>query len=219
MRPKPAVRHLVPSRPGLPLALALRRRPRLRWALAAAAAAVLGLLVAGAVNRAERARAAWGRTQTVLVATHDLAAGLELEAGDTEARTVPVAAAPRGAVTSAPAGRVVRLPVLGGEVLVRGRLAGTGVTGVAALLPHGTRAVAIPTEPGTAPPLRVGQRVDVVAVAAGSDGAVPGFVLARAAPVVDVREQAASVAVDPDAVPRIAVALAEGAVSLALVAP
>jgi Flp pilus assembly protein CpaB len=217
MRPKPAVRHLVPLRPGL--ALALRRRPRLRSALAVAGAVVLGLVVSGVVSRAERTRTAWGRTQTVLVATHDLAAGHELEPGDTEARTVPVAAATPGAVASAAPGRLVRMPVLAGEVLLRRRLAGTGATGVAALLPHGTRAVAIPIEPGTAPPLRVGQRVDVVAVAAGSDGAVPAFVLARAAPVVDVREQAVSVAVDPDAVPRIAVALAEGAVTLALVAP
>jgi Flp pilus assembly protein CpaB len=217
MRPKPAVRHLVPARPSL--ALALRRRPRLRWAVVAAGAAVVGLLVSGAVSRAERARAAWGRTQTVLVATRDLAAGHELEPGDTDARTVPVAAAPEGAVASVDPGRAVRMPVLAGEVLVRRRLAGAGATGVAALLPHGSRAVAIPIEPGTAPPLRVGQRVDVVAVAAGPDGSVPGFVLARAAPVVDVREEAASVAVDPDVVPRIAVALAEGAVSLALVAP
>ena len=111
------------------------------------------------------------------------------------------------------------MTVLRGEIVVRGHLAAGEAVGVAARLPPGTRAVAIPTEAGTAPPLQVGQRVDVVAVAAAGDAHPPGFVLAEAVPVVDVRDGAASVAVDPAAVPRIALALAAGAVSLAVVAP
>jgi Flp pilus assembly protein CpaB len=219
MRPKPPVRPLVPSLPRVPFALALRRRPRLRWALVALLALCVGLLVQGAVSRADAVRAAWGRTRTVVVATRDLPVGHVLGAGDTARKEVPAALAPPGALAAVPAGRAVRMPVFDGEVLVQRRLAPPGVGGVAARLPAGMRAVAIPTEPGTAPRLQVGQRVDVVAVAASSDGSVPGFVLARAAPVVDVREGAAAVAVDPEVVPRIAVALAEGAVSLALVAP
>jgi Flp pilus assembly protein CpaB len=219
MRPKPSVRSLGPSLPRVPFALALRRRPRLRWALVALVALCVGLLVQGTVSGADRTRAAWGRTRTVLVATRDLPAGHVLVGGDATARQVPAALAPPGALAAVPVGRTVRIAVLDGEVLVGRRLSASGVSGVAARLPAGTRAVAVPTEPGTSPRLLVGQRVDVVAVAASSDGPAPGFVLARAALVVDVREDAAAVAVDPAVVPRIAVALAEGAVSLALVAP
>ena len=219
MRLKPSTRSFGPSLPRVPFALALRRRPRLRSALAMAAAVVIGLLVAGSVSRAERVRAAWGRSQTVVVATRDLPAGHVVGAGDTGRRRAPAGLVPPGALASAPTGRAVRVPVLEGEIVLDGHIATGDAVGVAARLPAGTRAVAIPIEAGTAPPLRVGQRVDVVAVAAAGDDHPPGFLLAEAVPVVDVREGAASVAVDRQAVPRIALALAAGAVSLAVVAP
>jgi hypothetical protein len=89
---------------------------------------------------------------------------------------------------------------------------------VAALLPEGARAVAVPAEASAVPPLEVGHRVDVLAVGA-ADGRAVASVLAASALVVDVGEHAVTVAVDPGAVPRIAAALAAGAVTLALVAP
>jgi hypothetical protein len=84
----------------------------------------------------------------------------------------------------------------------------------------GTRGIAIPVEPGTAPPLSPGDRVDVrVARSAevAGDGP-PGFTLATAAPVVDVGDAAVTVAVRADDAPRVAVALGAGAVTLALTA-
>jgi Flp pilus assembly protein CpaB len=157
----------------------------------------------------------------VRVAVRDLEVGHVLRSTDTRAVVVPAAAAPPGARRDAAVGRVVRSVVLAGEVLGDRRLSETGLTGVAALLPPGTRAVAVPVEPGSAPPLEVGQLVDVIAVVAseGSSKDAPGFVLAPRALVVQVGEQAVSVAVDPDLAPRVAVALAAGAVSLALVGP
>jgi Flp pilus assembly protein CpaB len=215
MRPTPK-----PPLPRVRIALALRRRPRLRLALATAAAVVLGLAVARVASDAEATRAAWGGTRTVLVATRDLPAGHRIGLGDTEPRRLPRALVPPGALATAPTGQVVREPVLEGEVLPRRRLGRAGSAGLVALLPAGTRAVAVPRDPATVPPVRVGQRVDVVAVVGGgSAGGPPALVLARAAPVVSVDEDAIAVAVAPATVPRVAAALAEGAVTLAVVAP
>jgi Flp pilus assembly protein CpaB len=221
MRTKPPVRHLPSALPRVPLGLALRRRPRLRWALVGLVALVLGLVVRHVVDEAAATRAAWGPTEVVRVAARDLEVGHVLRAGDTRAVTVPRAAAPAGALHDAAKGRTVRSSVLEGEVLLARRLAERGAIGIAALLPGGTRAVAIPVEAGTAPPLQVGQLVDVIAVTAADEasGSAPGFVLAADAPVVEVGEQAVTVAVARELAPRIAVALAGGAVSLALVAP
>jgi Flp pilus assembly protein CpaB len=179
----------------------------------------IGLAVARTVAGAEATRAAWGRTRTVLVATRDLPAGHRLGLGDVAPRRLPRAVVPSGALTRAPTGQVVREPVLEGEVLPRRRLGRAGSAGLVALLPPGTRAVAVPRDPATVPPVHVGQRVDVVAVVAGGAAGPPALVLARAAPVVSVDDDAVAVAVAPATVPRIAAALAEGAVTLAVVAP
>ena len=214
MRPKPpAVRLPVPDR--LPLVLALRRRPRLRRALGIALAALVAVAVTTTVQRAEATRAAWGRSRAVVVATRDLPPGHVLEAGDTEVVDLPEAAVPDGAVGRVEAGRVVRSGAFEGEVLLRRRLAGDGVVGPAALLPEGTRAVAVPVEPGSAPPLAVGQHVDVVGIVA-VDGVPEPALLATAAPVLAVAERAVTVAVAPDRVPMLAAALAAGTVTLAL---
>ena len=79
--------------------------------------------------------------------------------------------------------------------------------------------MAVPVEAGTTPPLVVGDRVDVLVAVApeAAGGGAPGFVLAEAVLVVDVAEQAVTVAVPRDVAPRLAVAFGHGAVSLALV--
>jgi Flp pilus assembly protein CpaB len=202
----------------VPLALALRRRPRLRRALALAVAGLAGLLVQRTVAGAEAVRDRWGPRRAVLVATRDLPPGHVVDDGDLRTVELPPAAVPDDALDAA-AGRVVRALVLEGEVLGRRRLAGAGVEGVAALLPEGTRAVAVPIEPATAPPLRVGQRVDLVAVV-GSDASIPAaVVVAAAVPVVAVREAAVTVAVDRATAPKVAAALGAGTVTVAVVAP
>jgi Flp pilus assembly protein CpaB len=210
-----------PSRPPFALprvALALRRRPRVRLGLVVVLALVVGLLVQRTVAGAEAVRAAWGPRERVVVAARDLPPGHAVEADDVRMVSLPQAAVPPGALDRVTPGRVVRALVLEGEVLVRRRLSAAGVEGVAALLPEGTRAVAVPVEAGTAPPLEVGQAVDLMAVVAG-DGRVPqAGVLAGAAPVVDVGEHAVTVALDVDVVPRVTAALAAGAVTLVLVA-
>jgi Flp pilus assembly protein CpaB len=218
MRLKPPVRPLGPSLPRVPLALALRRRPRVRAALAAAGALLLGLFVARTVAGAEQVRATWGRSREVAVAVHDLPVGRVVRDGDMTMRRLPVVAIPSGALSTAPTGRVLRSSVPEGAVVVEHAFGRSGAIGIAAQLPAGTRAVAIPRDPATVPPVEVGQRVDVVAVVAASSGRAPALVLAAGAPVVAVADDAVAVAIASEAVPRVAVALAEGAVSLAVVA-
>ena len=102
-----------------------------------------------------------------------------------------------------------------------GQLAPDGRRGLAALLPPGSRAVAVPNgRPGLA--LVRGDQVDVLATfdpAGVSDGAPPTFPVALGALVVDVGDESASVAVSPDEAARVAFALASGVVTLALAAP
>jgi pilus assembly protein CpaB len=215
VRRRPSAARLpVPDR--LPFALALRRRPRLRRALAVVTAVAVAVAVASTVQRAEAARAAWGRSRPVVVAARDLAPGEALAPGDTQVVRYPEPLVPDDALVQVAEGRVVRAAAFDGQVLLARHVADAGLEGPAALVPPGARAVAVPVEPGAAPPLSVGQSVDVVAVV-GVDGAPQAVVLAAGAPVVAVGDRAASVAIRRDTVPRVAAALASGSVTLALV--
>jgi Flp pilus assembly protein CpaB len=197
------------------LLLAVRRRPQLRWALAAALAAGAALTVHGLAADAEQARHRWGSAVAVLVATRDLDAGAVIGAGDVEAREVPAALAPPQPATE-PAGRTLTAAVYAGEALDERRLAPGGLSTTAAVLPAGTRAVAVPADPSTAPPLTEGDSVDVLVAADSIDGPLRPSVAVAGARVVDVGEQAVTVAVPATHAPRVATAAATGLVALAL---
>ena len=53
--------------------LRIRRRPVLYWALTGALALVTALVVSSTVAAAREARAGYGTTRSVVVATHDIA--------------------------------------------------------------------------------------------------------------------------------------------------
>ncbi|MDP1818422.1 MAG: SAF domain-containing protein [Acidimicrobiales bacterium] len=214
-------RGVLRPRPRLRLGLALRRRPALRWGLTALAGLGVAALVGSIVARAEDARTAWGTSRVVLVAIRDLVPGDVLRAGDVDERSLPEPAVPEDRAATTAVGRTVHSPIYEGEVVVAARLAPEDLRGVAVRLPEGTRAVAVPAEVGTTPPLEVGQLVDVIVAFPpdGSGAGPPGIVVAEAALVVDVAEAAVTVAVEADTAPRLAVALAHGALSLALVGP
>lgn len=219
MRPRPRPRRSVINRRRFRPGLMLRRQPRLWWVLVLSVALGAGWLVSAAVAQADRSRLAWGTPRQVLVADHDLEPGEELQLSDVTLVARPRSMVPATALDELPAGAVVHARVLAGEVIVADRIAPSGLTGVAAILPPGSRAVAIPTEPGTTPPLTVGSHVDVlVALAPDSAGdGPPGFTLATDVLVVAIEEAAVTVAVPRDTAPRIAVALGQGAVTLALI--
>jgi Flp pilus assembly protein CpaB len=105
-----------------------------------------------------------------------------------------------------------------GEAVLAGRLAPDGLRGVAALVPPGWRALALPVGPA-ALPLSVGDRVDLVAAVGGTDATEsqsPSFVLAGNAVVVAVAERSVTVAVRAEDAPRVALGIVTGSVVLAL---
>jgi Flp pilus assembly protein CpaB len=216
--------------PTHPLVLGVRARraaarPLVRRVAVGLLAVATGLVVTSLVASAEAARDRWGRTRPVVVATRDLSPGDTIEVSDVEVRTLPEAAAGSTALREAPTGAVVSQPVVAGEALVGQRLAPDGLSAVAALVPVGQRAVAVPLGPMGAPPLSIGDLVDVLAVVpvaadgladAGADTGEPAFPLVEEARVVDVGELSVSVAVPDVDAPRLAWTLTNGSVVLAL---
>lgn len=200
--------------PAAPLRRAFRS-PRAWWACAAAVALLAALHVGRLDEEAAARRAAWGAATVVVVATADLDPGAVIGPDDVRLDRWPAAVVAPGAVTEPPVGRTVVAPILAGEAVAARRLAPEGLGAVAALLPDGARAVAIPTGGGyglDVPPVAVGDRVDVLATADG-----PAAVLARAALVVHVGETATTVAVPETDLPAVTEALTRGTVALALV--
>jgi Flp pilus assembly protein CpaB len=189
----------------------LHRSAGAYWTSALALALVTGVFVAGVVRGAEDRAARYGSVRRVLVARRALRAGAAVRAGDVSVRIMPAAFVPVGILAAQPIGRSLLVPMAAGEVFLRSKLAPDGLSGVAALLRTGERALALPVGPGT-PPLSVGDRVDVLATP--PDGAT--VVVALAARVLGVDDRAVTVAVHPDDTPHIATALAAGTVTLAL---
>jgi len=198
----------------------LRRHPLAYWLIAGTVAVATGSTVAGAMGAAEAERARLGGLRPALVAGADLAAGRRLTDGDLRVEDVPRALLPAEPADPGDAvGRVLADGVAAGQVLSRSDLAPRGTSPLAARLPSGRRAIAVP---GGAGGLRLspGDVVDVYATfppeAAG--GGEPTFAVAREAAVVDVTDDAVTVAVRQAEVPAVAFALAGGVVTLALVA-
>ena len=101
------------------------------------------------------------------------------------------------------------------------RIAPEGLSGVAARVPPGQRAVAVPVTPAGRPPLELGDLVDVLAVVATPDmpDATPAAPLATGALVVDVGDESVSVAVSRAEAPLVAYAITQGVAVLALGGP
>ena len=198
----------------------LRRRPAIHWTAAVALAAATGLTVTTLVGAAAAERDRYGDVVPVLVATRDLDGGDVLAAGDTELRRMPAALVPSGALDARADGLVLSDAVYAGEPVLRSRLAPEGLGAVAALLPPGTRGIAVPDD-GAGLRLASGDVVDVLATfdagtAGAEDGGPPTVAVARDALVVDVSEEGVTIAVTEEQAPRVAFAVAAGLVTLAL---
>ncbi|HEX8770013.1 MAG TPA: Flp pilus assembly protein CpaB [Acidimicrobiales bacterium] len=200
------------------------RSPISFWVGVAILAATTWLIVSRIVAEAEAQVARFGSLRDAVVATRPVGLGVVVTADDVGLRRVPLAFLPEGRVGSLAdtVGRTAVTPLFAGQAVVRGQLAPAGLQGVAALLPPGTRAVAVPTGPTTAP-IRKGDIVDVLATLDPSAGNVTGqeptFPVATSAVVVDVGADAATVAVGPEEAKRVAFAVTEGTVTLAVGSP
>ena len=204
----------------------LRRLRRMRratvryWAIVA----VLMFLTFELVGRVHAsARAAvdkHGTTDSVGVATRELAAGEVLRKDDLRRVEIPTAFLPRGEAAQRAAGQATTVPLVAGEVVLAARLAPSGVRGAAARVPPGSRALAVPMGPGGPLAVDVGDRVDLLATFPpdATNGEDPTFAVAESAVVVDVSPDGdtVTVAVPGEDAARVAYAIAVGVVTLAL---
>jgi len=199
-----------------PVRRVLAPRAIVFWGLTALAAIVTASVVTDAVARADataRARA----PRPVLVTTAAVDAGGVLTEANTAVVMRPADERPEGALADLPAGAVASAVLVRGEVVVASRLAPAGLSPAAALLPPGTRGVAVPV--GDAPlPVVPGDRVDVVATLpldlTGDTGAAS--VVIEGAVVVLAGDGTVVVGVPAADVATLASALGEGTVQLAL---
>ncbi len=170
-------------------------------------ALVAGGLTLGVVSRAESVTSSYGTTRAVSVARQKLDVGVEITDGDIEIREIPVAVIPQGTADSS-VGRTVTETIHPDEPILEARLAPTGVNGPAALIPSGHRGISIPLDV-PAPTLATGDRVDLLGGRASAE-------LTRDAVVIDVSEDAVTVAVRDTEVLAVTQALTEGVVVLVL---
>lgn len=200
-----------------PARFPILRPPPLRLVVVVTLAVLVGAFVHRTTASAAAEAAALGETVPVAVATRGLDAGNMIDDGDVELVERPVAHIPDDAVGDDPTGTALRAPVGRGEILTANRLAGDGRSGAAALVPDDWRAIAIPVIDAP-PPAAPGDLVDVIA---SFDPAMsardPSLVIAADAVVVDVADDAITVAVTRARVTEVAFALANGIVTLALV--
>ena len=201
----------------------ISRSPLAYWLVVVVLALLTGMVAARLAGNAGALASRYGPLQPVVVAIRALEPGSIVGDGDVTSRQVPGSLVPDDSVssTSQAYGRTVLTPVFPGQPLVAGQLAPDGRRGLGALLPPGSRAVAVPNgRPGLA--LVRGDSVDVLATfdpSGGAEGSPPTFPVAIGAVVVDVGDESAAVAVTPDEAARVAFALASGVVTLALAAP
>lgn len=198
------------------------RSPLAFWLALATLVVLTWSVIAGMLGRAQAQADRFGSVRNVVVVTRALEIGAVVAPGDVGLRETPAAFVPAGwlGTTDEAVARTTVSRLFPGQVLLREQLAPAGLKGVAALLPPGTRAVAVPTGAATAP-LQTGDLVEVLAtfdpsVASGQE---PTFAVARNALVVDVGADAATVAVGPEEAKRVAFAVTQGSVTLAVAAP
>jgi pilus assembly protein CpaB len=180
----------------------LARRPWLYWLAAIVLAVGVGLAATRAASAVDDARARWGATRDVVVATAELVPGEPL-AGRTEVRARPSPTVPATALRAVEPGAVARQHVAPGEVVVTGDVAATAAP--ATLVPDGWSAVAVAEAVPTG--VAVGDRVGV----AGG-----GVVLAVEGVVVGRPGEAVLVAVPDDEAAAVAAASSAGDVALLL---
>jgi Flp pilus assembly protein CpaB len=210
-----------------------RRSPRALalWGAAAVVAVVTAAVVAGDLAALHRRAADLGPEVDAVAATRDLPVGRVIGARDVTTHAVRRSQLPSGVVThrDAVVGRVVAVPVLDGEYVVRRAIAPKRRTGLDGIVPKGMRAMRVVVTDALSP--RPGAAVDVLATYDRSDSGTEGGTTVVAAGVTVLgrdrrgtgsgRSGTAGVTllVDPDQAAALADAQASGVVTIALVPP
>lgn len=182
-------------------------------------AVAVALGVFSSVRQAEQAAAALGATVPVLVSTRPIAAGAVLDASAARVVMLPPSLVPVGALgelSELGAGPRTRVELTEGEVLIAGRLTSDAASPIAASLPPGSAAIALPVDP-TSTPLGAGDVVDVFAAVPSIDFEVGR--VATGAAVISAGTERAVIAVHAADVRRTATAVLSGPVSVVVLAP
>jgi hypothetical protein len=172
------------------LAVAVRRvlvrRPWIYWVLLVAVAVAAAAVVADRIHQVDEARAAWGDTRAVWVATADRAPGEVLAV---MVRRVPAAVVPAAALEPDQSDQppLARQQVSAGEIVTAVDVVGGDRSAPLALVPHGW--LAVPVVETTPSGATTGDRVEL---------ASGGIVIATDAVVVEAGEQVTLLAVPAD---------------------
>lgn len=192
----------------------LRRYPVAWWALVIFMAATVGYAVTSSLERASAAAAQFEGMTSVAVFERPLSPGSVIKSDDVRTESRPQAFLPKEAIVLDPVGRVVAFPVSAGEVVHERNAGAAGLSPTAALLQPNERAIAIDIQ-RSQPSLRIGDLVDVIAtfdeVERGSTATI-----AEGSRVVHLEKHTAMVAVPADRAAKVAFAVTQGKVMLAV---
>ena len=193
------------------IALKIRQRPRLYWSAVGLCLAIVWLWSQHLTAQAARQQALWGPSRAVLVANHDLAAGVPLSSRDVKTMRLPTLLVPSEAITSLAGDAVAAVAISRGEPILRTRLGHGGP--LAAQLTAGQLAVAIPI-PEAHLSLNAGDRVELVATGAGPSGAMSNRL--GVARVLELTDRSVTIAVTSSDIEVIATALVHGTITIAV---
>ena len=171
------------------------RRPLVYWS---AVALLVVLTVAGVRGQSDRQRqleAVYGELRRVPVASSLVRPGEALDAGSVHWEPRPAAAVPPGTAGELGEGAVAAAAIYPGEVVHTERVAGLG-GGLSSRLPPDVAAVSVPTGYGV-PAVRPGDSVSLVAVfdSFATDAAPTARTVAHHATVLELDEEAVTVAI------------------------
>jgi pilus assembly protein CpaB len=202
------------------------------WLITLGLAAMTAVSVLQVSARADAEVARGGGLRPTVVMARPVEAGVVLARRDVRVVAMPARLVPARAAVGVDAvvGRAAAVALWPGEVVLQGRLAPDGLRGVAALVPPGMRAVAVPVDDAGLH-VALGDAVDVLATfdtsspssssssspsVRADDTPDPTVVVAAGAPVLEVASGAVTIAVPADDAPRVAFALARATITLAL---
>ena len=193
------------------------RRPLVYWS---AVALLVALTVTGVARQSDHQRQmeeVYGELRQVPVAVSLIRPGEPLGTETVQWQARPAAAVPAGAVTELAAGAVAAATIYPGEVVHSERVAGLG-GGLSSRLPPGVAAVSVPAGYGV-PPVRPGDSVSLVAVFDGfaTEAAPEARTVAHHATVLELGEEAVTVAIRTGEVNATVSALVWGAVTVVAV--
>ncbi len=194
------------------------RRPLVYWSVVGLLLVITVIGVARQSDRQRQLTETYGELREVPVAVALIRPGESLGAEAVRWEQRPAAGVPPGAVTDLAEGALAAAAIYPGEVIHTERVAGSG-GGLSSRLAPGVAAVSVPASYGV-PPVQPGDLVNLIAVVDtfAAESAPKARTVARHATVVEVDEDAVTVAIGATEVEPTVSALIWGTVAVVAVA-